>query len=359
MPISQPHFSPKAPTLAACWQEFNRLFPNEGTCVEHIRKLLPRQSRCSTCANTPARNVYGGRFFKCQFCFKKRWLTAGTFFHRARQLRPWLAAIFLFERGVPVNALQLHRLLGIAYSTAFSILKKITAATHGALQEQATMPVPSSLFRSLFTKRSRETPARKLPLAEEDAIDEAFDEMARQRSGDLPRDQASMGALEITPEALKEAVEPIIEDPVEKAIYTSLSAKAIPYDAICEKTSFSAREVSAALTFMELSGLVKRLPGDQYVRSPAVSSATAGEQALDGAQMKVVDKIVEYIRSKFGGISRKYLQNYISIQWYQADSEQGGQRSLLDLCLKQKSVCHREIREYVSPPLVQIAAIDS
>jgi hypothetical protein len=210
----------------------------------------------------------------------------------------------------------------------------------------------------VFTKRSRETPARKLPLAEQEAIDEACDEMTSQRSGDLPRNEASMGVLEITPEAVKEAVEPIIEDPVEQAIYRSVSAKPIPYDAICEKTRLSAGEVSAALTFMELSGVVKRLPGDQYVRCPAVSAATAGEQALDKAQKKVVDKIVEYIRSKFGGISRKYLQNYISIQWYQADGE-GAHGSLLDLCLKHRSVCHREIREYVSPPLVQIAKIDS
>jgi len=336
MPISQSPTSPTAPNLDSCWQEFNRLFPSEDACVEHLRRLLRVRSKCSTCANKLARTAYGARSFKCQFCFKKCWLTAGTFFHRVRQVRPWLAAIFLFERGISFNAVQFQRLLGIAHSTASTILKKITVAAHSAMQENATEEVPSSVFRPVFTKRSRETPARELPVAEQEAID---------RSAGVTVSQMQLSQLST-------------QDPVEKAIYECLSFEPLPYDAICEKAGASVGQVSAALTFMELSGLVTRLHGDRYVWSAPVSAFTADKQLLDEPQKKVVDRILEYMRSKFGGISRKYLQNYISMHWCQIDRKRKSKRSVLDLCLGHKSVSYKEIREYVSPPLVQIAAIE-
>ena len=342
------------------------MFPTEDACVEHLRRLLNMHRRCPTCANKFSSKVYGARFFKCQFCFRKRWLTAGTFFHRARQLRPWCAAIFLFERGVPFNAFQFHRLLGIAYSTALSIIKKISVAAQSAMQERSTVHVPSSLFLSVFTKRSRETPARKLPLAEQQAIDNSADQTASQSHvsllrgpEDLAPDVANLSALTGAREAVNETIEPVIEDPAEQAIYKCLSLEPMPYDAICERVGISAGQASAALTFMELSGLVTRLCGDRYVRCASVTTVTAGNQPLDEPQKKVVDRILEYIRSEFGGISRKYLQNYISMHWCQGDRKGQSEGSLMDLCLRHRSVSHHEIREYVSPALVQIATIES
>src|SRR5215472_16255662 len=140
------------------WQEFVQRFPTEEACVEELCRLLEMTTKCSYCANNITQRVYCARLVKCPFCLRKRRLTAGTFFHGARQVRPWLAAIFLFEQGVPFNAFQFHKLVGIAYSSAFAILKKITVVVHSALQEEDAVLVPSALFLSVFTKRSRETP---------------------------------------------------------------------------------------------------------------------------------------------------------------------------------------------------------
>jgi hypothetical protein len=149
--------------------------------------------------------------------------------------------------------------------------------------------------------------------------------------------------------------EPAIEDPVERAIYECLSLSPTAYDAMCAKLGLSAGELSAALTFMELSGLVKRLPGEQYVRSAPFSTGRSGTASIEGPQRKLVDGIVDYIRNTFGGISRKYLQNYISMHWCQDNGQKQGKNSLLNLCLRFRSVGHKEIRDYVSPRLVQIA----
>jgi len=363
-----PSASSDATTLYSCWREFKHLFPTEQACVEQLRRRLKTRSRCSACFNRISRKTKGARFVKCQFCFRKQWLTAGTFFHRIRQLRPWFAAIFLFERGVSFNAFQFHNLVGIAYSTAFSILKKIAAAAHSAMQEDATVQLPSALFLDVFTKRSRETPARKRPLAEQEGIDQAMagDDTVKQGEAfsapgcnELPPHANNLTTVVLAQEAaVKEAIGPTIQDPMENAIYECLSLKPVPYDAICEKVCAPAGQVSAALTMLELSGLVNRLAGDQFVRSSTSATAAAGKQSLDGPQGKIVNELIKYIREKFGGISRKYLQYYISMHWCQINRKHWRRGSLLDLCLTTRSVSRTEIKEYVTPPLVQIAMIE-
>jgi predicted RNA-binding Zn-ribbon protein involved in translation (DUF1610 family) len=331
------------------WQEFVRLRPTEQACVEYLRKSLNMKGNCPSCTNEISVKVDGARFFKCPSCSKKQWLTARTFFHRSRKVRPWLGAIFLLERGVPFNAYQFHKLAGIAYSTAFSILKKITVALQHAMEENSTVSVSSSHFVEIFGKRSRETPVRKRPVCEQEEIDNgsATNAIENQRGA-------------IAPDALKETSEPTIEDPVERAIYKCLSFKPLPYDAICERLGLAAGDVSAALTLLELSSLVSRLPGDQYVRSLATANAAAGNQSLSEPSHKtLVREIADYIRTKFGAVSRKYLQNYISIHWWQSTREKKQENALLTLCLRFRSVKHYEIREYVSPPLVQVALADS
>jgi len=355
--------------LDSYWQEFTRLRPTEQACVEYLCESLNMNGNCPSCTNEISVKVYGARFFKCPSCSKKQWLTARTFFHRSRKVRPWLGAIFLLERGVPFNAYQFHKLAGIAYSTAFSILKKITVALQHAMQENSTVSVSSSHFVQIFGKRSRETPARKRPSCEQEEIDHgtATNRKENQPSvtlspafDDSIHHDGSTNASAVAQDAIKETSEPTIEDPVERAIYKCLSFKPLPYDAICEKLGLSSGNVSAALTLLELSSLVSRLPGDQYVRSLPTANAEAGNQSLSEPSHKaLVREITDYIRTKFGAVSRKYLQNYISIHWWQSTREKKPENALLNLCLRFRSVKHNEIREYVSPPLVQIALADS
>jgi hypothetical protein len=352
------------------WREFVRRFPTEEACVKELCKLFGMDTKCSCANNSNIREkIYGARLVKCAFCRRKRRLTAGTFFHGVRKVRPWLAAIFFFEQGIPINAFQFHKLVGVAYATAFSILKKLTVVIHSAMQEGATVLIPSSLFLSVFTKRSRETPARGKPSSEQEAVDNLSSKDEGRREPQAPSKapvnsqlleaDIQLGAINVTSEELKplrETNAPIIEDPVEKAIYECLSLKPTTYDTICERVGVSVGDLSAALTCMELSGLVERLPGDQYVRFTATVTSKACPQFLgDGSQKKQVEEVMNYLRSKFGGISRKYLQHYISIFWCHADRKRWGLGTLFKLCLRFRRVSYAEILAYVSPPLVQIA----
>jgi hypothetical protein len=372
MATSRRRRSANPPRLRVLWRKFERLFPTEETCVEELRRLLGMSRKCSSCANNNVRYGLGARQIKCAFCLKKRWLTAGTFFHRIRKIRPWLAAIFLLENGVTFNAFQFHKMVGVAYSTAFYILKKLAMVIQNNLQDANILHVPSSLFLSVFTKRSQVTPARKKPAAEQEMVDDMSSRVGRVSGQEVAAtfalDSLSTGTVgdvfsmnkstEIA--NLEETPEPIIEDPVEKAIYGCLSVKPVPYDVICERVAMSAGQVSGALTLMELSGLVARLPGDHYVRSGPTMRNSLGEQTPEGLlQRKVVDQVIDFIRKRFGGISRKYLQNYISIYWSVFDRTRWGNGSLLELCLRVRSVTFEEIAAYVSPPSVQIAAVES
>jgi hypothetical protein len=371
MPASRCSNSTDLLALNSCWREFDRLFPTEEACVEEIRRMIGADSKCAFCA-TPISDIpYGARSIKCQFCSKTHWLTAGTIFHRIRRARPWLAAIFLLEHGVMFNPFQFHKLLGIAYSSALAILKKLAMVIQNAMQDIGTVHVPSLLFLRIFAKRSRETPARKRPLAEQEAIDDASahndmdDENkpgSRSSSTGLPpaldQGKETVGRGNDRKETSENLLEYLALDPAEKAIYECLSLKPTPYDVICERVRMPIGEVAAALTIMELSGLVNRLPGDQYVRYSYVSTRGSPQTCLEGLTHKtLIDRIIAFTRDKFQGISRKYLQNYISLHWCQVDRKRWDVGSLLELCLSSGPVTHREILGYVTPPMVQIAVV--
>jgi len=259
----------------------------------------------------------------------------------------------------------LHKLVGVAYATAFSILKKITVAAQNAMQEHSTVQVSSSLFVAVFTRRSRETPRRQRPVTEEGTIDGVGDQAASQREpfvplcGDLSPDPDNLDAVELDQAEVRKIAEPTIEDQVERAIFECLSHKPVTYDALCEKLSFTAGELSAALTLLELSGLAKRLPGEQYLRSAPAAAVTTGDDSFEGPHRKLVDRIVDYIRNNFGGISRKYLQNYLWMHWCQAKEKKRKENSLLNLCLNFRSVSHNEILDYVSPRSVQVVLTET
>ena len=100
---------------------------------------------------------------------KVKWFTAGTFFDGIRHVRAWLAAIWMKENGASLTSAKLHRLVGIAYSSAWHILKKINTVLQEEMQEG--YDVASTFFSITYCKRSRETPAREHPIAEQEELE--------------------------------------------------------------------------------------------------------------------------------------------------------------------------------------------
>jgi hypothetical protein len=62
-------------------------------------------------------------------------------------VRPWLAAIWLTEKGVSINAFKFHNLVGIGYSSAWRLLNK--------LWDSETLPGPKDEMPAKISARLR------------------------------------------------------------------------------------------------------------------------------------------------------------------------------------------------------------
>jgi hypothetical protein len=338
--------SSTAPTdtrLASLWMQFNIEFPTEEACLQALSARIHPDGmiKCHHCRLTSLPENFHSRALVCRMCKRRCWLTAGTFFQRIRYARPWLAAIWLMEHGLSLSSSKFHKLLGIAYSTALSIFKKLTIVIQGQVGQEARC-VPSSVFADSFGKRSRETPARSHPLGEQQAIEEQLSKVSPFEEPDEPSKKA-------TTYPLKEH---------QKRVYELLSAQPQQFDILCRLSESSAGELSATLMMLELEGLVARLPGDRYVCNQDSVPGPSDPAACSAQSKSDVASFLAFVRLHFHAISRKYLQNYLSAFWCHTDRTRWGLGSLLDACLKSPAISYRQILDYVSPITVNLVPAD-
>ena len=153
----------KDESLKVLWKQFNSRFKTEEDCAEELFKRHSEAIQCRHCNCTEIESNYGARFGRCKKCRRKFWFTSGTFFNRIRLARPWLAAIWLMERGITINAGQLHRLVDIAISSAWALLKKLSMVIKNVMDSQPAVEQASENFAPAICKRSLETPAKLHP----------------------------------------------------------------------------------------------------------------------------------------------------------------------------------------------------
>src|SRR5690606_16028445 len=108
--------------------EFDARFSSERACWEFLWKAKwPAGFRCPKCGGDKAYYVIERKLEECAGCGHQASVTAGTMFHGTRKpLRMWFRAIFEFvSRKYGCNAMDLKRMLGISYQTAWEWLHKI------------------------------------------------------------------------------------------------------------------------------------------------------------------------------------------------------------------------------------------
>lgn len=155
------------------WKKFSKKYKREEDCIEALYQMLHKQQavRCGNCAASDLERPFGKRLGTCRTCRKEVSITAGTFFDSIRKVRPWLAAIWFLEQGVSISTNRFHKLLGIAYSTAWMMHRKISFVLNSWMDtENQALVVDSQRFAPAICKRSRETPANQHPHAEKTAI---------------------------------------------------------------------------------------------------------------------------------------------------------------------------------------------
>ena len=112
-------------------KDFNRMFPDEGACIEYLFQIRwPDGFRCPKCGLAAAGIVTTRALVRCKGGHQVS-LTSGTAMHRSKQrLWDWFYAVFLVSTLTPgISALQFQKQLGLTrYETAFQFLHKLRSA---------------------------------------------------------------------------------------------------------------------------------------------------------------------------------------------------------------------------------------
>ncbi|MCA9804826.1 MAG: hypothetical protein KC777_22810 [Cyanobacteria bacterium HKST-UBA02] len=354
--------------LERSWRSFRKRFRSEEQCVDAVYEELESRLICPECGGRHFDRASGARSAFCMRCGSKVWITSGTFLHRKKALRAWLAAIWLMESGVGVSAWFLHQKLKIAYSTAHEILRALSSIVEAHRCESARH-LPSSLFLDLFNRRSRETPARVHPREEQSEAEAE----AEKKSGELGAGAINFdSSLAVLPDRdLAPAPAPASEyenyqitptgdsnlDAAEQAVFGALCQGPLSTDALAERLSIPAGTLMAAITMLELKGNARCVGNQRYEACKPERSESSLEQAYenqlwDGA-LELVEDIREFIRSTYMGISRKYLQSYLASHWCFRDRKRWGRSSLLRACVRWDAG-GRRTDEAVTPLLVKV-----
>src|SRR5256885_3466121 len=110
-------------------------FDTDEKCRIALEKLRwPEGVRCIRCGSEKISRNYKRNQFECTPCGYHFSVTAGTIFHDSHlPLRKWFIAIYLIcESKKGVSALQLKRVLGVAYKTAWYLCHRIREAVKDA-----------------------------------------------------------------------------------------------------------------------------------------------------------------------------------------------------------------------------------
>lgn len=328
----------KKEILERLWEKFNLEFPeNEDVLEEMYKRAFEADSiNCRSCGATDFERRRGDRVGKCNSCGKSMWMFADTFFcgMRTKTATAWLAAIYFKEHGQLFSASMFHTIVGVAQSTAHGIIKRIEIVQASLMQNDAAL-VASSNFMRVFCKRSRETPAREHPRAEEDVVSRE----EQYHHSDDANDQRGHFAENFD-----------MEEDTQK-IFHCLSGSPLSTEDLCQATGLATRDVSSALSYLELSGFIERLPGDRHVRCKNVATKMEGSSCNEEIR-HALSHFLQTAMENWHGISRKYLQLYLASYSGQLHQRKWSDKRLLSECIRFGPVKYDDILTYVSSPFV-------
>ncbi|HEY9680750.1 MAG TPA: hypothetical protein V6C86_04140 [Oculatellaceae cyanobacterium] len=216
----------------------------------------------------------------CKKCYLQTSITVGTLFERIRRVEPWLAAIWLMERGVALTSSAFHRLVDIAQSTALVMLRKIRLVLESNLGETAKL-MASSHFKRLMCRRSLETPARLHPSAEDD-FKNRKDDPKGTANGDASLDSFEhrgfsggskhddydnstiddLAAVVNLEEELMALPQQLRESAMD--ILNNLLNGPVSFDELSTRTKLPPGPLNSVLTILEICGLVQDTGGGRF-----------------------------------------------------------------------------------------------
>jgi transposase len=111
-------------------EDFNRQFPNDDACFEHLReqRFPGGIAYCATCREKRHHHRIKGRpVYACDECLTQISPMAGTIFeHSSTSLRLWYYAMYLMaSTRCGISAKQIQRETGVTYKTAWRMFRQI------------------------------------------------------------------------------------------------------------------------------------------------------------------------------------------------------------------------------------------
>ncbi len=332
--------------IAAIWEDVQRLAPTDADALDIFYKTWYEHHlvRCLRCGSGHISRNAGEREGQCNDCGEACWVTSGTILQRASLFQGYLAAAIICEEGLTISAPEFHRLTDIPQTSSYNIFRKLRLAVCNEMPTES-QEFSGQLVKLLIAKRTLETPASCHPVAEQDSIEEALFTDA-ESSVDHAKDMDSI-VDQIENQNLSEY------EKVKKVVQGLLSDVGMTADTISVMTGFNIGKVIASLSELELFSEARTEPGGKYFKI-----STQGRPAAQGSVAKeiieAVSAFLKFVDEYFHRVGRKSIQTYLAALWCALDRDRWGRGSVIRLCGAHPPVPYRQIREYVSPPLLKI-----
>lgn len=326
--------------------KLDKQFPTLESIEREVFRLSTKEKICAACAGNQFSRFGEKRRASCDGCGNITFYTVDTLFEDIRILRAPLFTLYLADRGVVYNANKLHEMLGIAYSTAHNIVKRVSTI---ALQEMLSVAhkfaeVVSLQFDGVIARRSKKTDAEQHPKTERLSELRQFVATAQGVTDVRAKMHEVYGTTDATD---------LYED--EQAVYEALLNGDDTLGNIAALTALGVARTSAALINLLICGLVNKLPGERYERSMSTNSRHLNFNG--NPQLKLILKHSKrFISTVFDGISRRYLQLYLATYWCMSVRSNFGDNSIVNQCAKENPYL-KGLKDYVSPLVVKVCPI--
>lgn len=329
-------------------EEFDLQYPTPAHHAALVSSVLKPSgfNKCGSCSSEEVKLSDDGRFLRCQRSHKT-WLTAKSFFDGVVDLRRYLLAMMLSEEGIVIPGDGFAELLDIAQSSAWKLYKKLGLLVDRDMEQNGSA-VHSSEFLDIFSRRSLHTPAKAHPVAEQQEIEKEYERESTEKPKKHPEDERNSSGEGEGPGTDNN------DSSVQTELLSLLSDEPIGVEELCEQTTIDFGKLSGTLVLLTLKGAVDRLPGDKYVRANRQQTNTATSVLNDERLKDTIDDFIQFVKAKFHGVSRKYIQLYLHMYNWSVNNKPSNDFSLLKLCGMSGPISNQEIACYVSPLMVQV-----
>jgi hypothetical protein len=345
-------------------RSFECEFPSEHACIAYVRELLAEDGRlvCHHCGSANVESLEQ-RTVRCIECGEDSWFTAGTFFARAKKLKPLFALLWFQEHDLPLSSSRARDLLGIAQSSAWVMLKKIELALSSglSLDPKKTVVLLCDAFSNAIRKRSRQTPAGEHPSVETHSQSRAGNDECLEADVDSEgRTQPTRSATANLHSTLSMSAS--LSEPQQRIfdVMTQARNNSIHIETLSNLTGIRPDELCLQLMCMEMDKLIKaegfgRYKIDRSQIAYLVHRNSAEQSVPTESLQEKVEQFISFCHQRYHGISGKYLQLYLALSGRVFCNVVKDFQNRLRLLLTRAPVDYREIVRYVSPAQVWMA----